>query len=77
MRIAEYLIEHEAVSGDDLQRLFNGEELGGGEDPGTPAVPPETPPYAPKPAQPNVSPQPAPSLSSQNAQDVGTMSTDG
>ena len=75
VRIAEYLIEHEAVSGDDLQRLFNGEEMGGEGDTGTPAVPPETPPYAPKPAQPNMPPQPAPSLSSQTAQDLGTMST--
>ena len=75
VRIAEYLIEHEAVSGDDLQRLFNGEETSGGGDTGTPAIPSEPPPYAPKPAQPNISPQPAPSLSSQNAPDVGTMST--
>ncbi|CAI8051534.1 ATP-dependent zinc metalloprotease FtsH 1 [Geodia barretti] len=75
VRIAEYLIEHEAVSGDDLQRLFNGEETSGGGDTGTPAIPSEPPPYAPKPAQPNISPQPAPSLSSQNTPDVGTMST--
>ncbi len=75
VRIAEYLIEHEAISGDALNRLFNNEDMSGEGDTGTPAVPPETPPYAPKPATPNTSPQPAPSLSSQNAPDVGTMST--
>ena len=74
VRIAEYLIEHEAVSGDDLARLFNGEDMGSSGDTGTPAVPPETPPFAPKPAQPNMPPQPAPSLSSQHDQGPGSMS---
>ena len=65
VRIAEYLIEHEAVSGEELNRLFNADDAGG--EPGTPGrVPPEPEPapYAPKPAQPNFPPQPAPSLSS-------------
>jgi len=62
VRMAEYLIEHESVSGDILVRLFNDEELG--EEPGTPAILPETPPYAPPPGYPTV-PQPAPTLSSQ------------
>ncbi|MCH8107260.1 MAG: ATP-dependent zinc metalloprotease FtsH [Chloroflexi bacterium] len=62
VRMAEYLIEHETVSGDLVDRIFNDEDLG--EEPETPAVLPETPPYAPPPGYPTV-PQPAPSLSSQ------------
>ena len=66
VRLAEYLIEHETVSGDRLGPILSDDELG--EDLGTPAVPPvppETPPYAPVPPPAPV-PQPAPSLSSQS-----------
>ena len=62
VRMAEYLIEHESVSGDTISRIFNDEDLG--EEPETPAVLPETPPYAPPPGHPAM-PQPAPALSSQ------------
>ena len=67
VRIAEYLIEHEAVSGEELNRLFNAED--GGLEPGGPpsVAPPEPPPYAPKPEPPPYAPQPAPSLSSHSA----------
>ena len=61
--LAEYLIEHETVSGEALNHLFN-EDRPGSEPEGTPAVPPGPPPYtAPRP-QPNIQPQPAPTLSS-------------
>ena len=76
VRIAEYLIEHEAISGDALTRLFNGEEMGDEGDTGTPATPPEPAPYAPKPAQPNISPQPAPTLSSHSAQGLGNITSE-
>jgi cell division protease FtsH len=62
VKLAEYLIEYESVSGDALNRLLNEDEPG--KEPGTPAIPPETPPYSPPAPQP-VMPQPAPSLSSQ------------
>ena len=67
VRIAEYLIEHEAVSGEELNRLFNAED--GDLEPGGPpsVTPPEPPPYAPKPEPPPYAPQPAPSLSSHSA----------
>ena len=68
VRLAEHLIEHEAVSGDILTRLFNDEDLG--DEPGTPAVPPEpqpdAPAYAPAPHAP-ASPQPAANLTSSAA----------
>ena len=66
VQISEYLIEHEAVSGEELNRLFNMDAPGG--DTETPAVPQEPPPYAPKPNQQQPIPQPAPSpsLSSYN-----------
>jgi cell division protease FtsH len=61
VRLAEYLIENETVSGESLNRLFNVDETGG--EPGKPVVPPEGPPphTAPRP-QPTI--QPAPTLSS-------------
>ena len=67
VRLAEYLIEHETVSGESMNRLFNSEGESGNE-PGDPVVPPQTPPSldpTPPPAhsQP-VAPRPAPSLSS-------------
>ncbi|MCH8279891.1 MAG: ATP-dependent zinc metalloprotease FtsH [Chloroflexi bacterium] len=61
VQLAEYLIEHETISGDNLNRLFNDEELGG--DPGTPAVLPDTPPSSPTSPEPAM-PQPAPTLAS-------------
>ena len=77
VRLAEYLIEHESVSGDILARLFNDEDLG--DDPGTPAVPPEpqpeAPSYAPAPP-PSVSTQPATNLTS-SATSLGTPNSHG
>lgn len=64
VHIAEYLIEHEVVSGEALNRLFNAEDTGEG---GTPATLPEpSPPYAPAPASPPI-PRPAPTLPSQGS----------
>ena len=62
VRMAEYLIEHESASGENISRIFNDEDVG--EEPETPAILPETPPYSPPPGHPAV-PQPAPTLSSQ------------
>jgi cell division protease FtsH len=63
VRISEYLIEHEAVSGEELKRLFDMVDGAEG-DAGTWAVPPKSPtPYAPRPVQPPA-PHPASSLSS-------------
>ena len=63
VRLAEYLIEHETVSGEALNHLFN-DENPGAEPEGVPAVPPDAPPYsAPRP-QPTIQPRPAPTLSS-------------
>ena len=66
VRIAEFLIEYETISGDNLNSLLNDEDLG--DEPATPAVPPQPPPYAPAPAPapgPVPIPRPAPTLSSQ------------
>ncbi len=63
VRLSEYLIEHETISGDNMNRLFN-PDASGPEEEGVPAVPAEPPPYAPKPAQPPIG-HPAPSLSSE------------
>jgi cell division protease FtsH len=66
VQIAEYLIEHESVSGDELARLFDRDDPSKEGDTGTPAMPPKAPtPYAPKPSQPPM-PHPAPSLSSRS-----------
>ena len=65
VRLAEYLIEYETVSGEALNHLFNDDQYGS-EPEGTPAIPPETPPYTPPRPQPNIQPQPAPTLSSTN-----------
>ena len=66
VKLAEYLIIHETLSGENLARLFNDEDIG--EEPVTPSAPPDVSPdapaYSPPPPQPAV-PQPAPSLSSQ------------
>ena len=66
--LAEYLIEHETVSGEALNHLFN-EEKPGSSTEGSPAVPPGPPPYsAPRP-QPTIQPRPAPTLPSTSGQD--------
>ena len=78
VQVAEYLIEHEVLSGDELTRVFNQGADSADEGPGTPAVPPGPPPapYAPQPAQPQPPfTQPAPSLSSRNDPDPGTPVT--
>ena len=68
VQVAEYLIEHEAISGDALQRLFNDELPGPEPEPARPAAPapaPYAPPAAPvAPAGPmEPTPSPAPSFS--------------
>ena len=63
VRLAEYLIENETISGASLNGLFNVD--GRGADPATPAAPPEPSPYDPPPQpQPTIQPAPAPTLSS-------------
>ena len=63
--LSEYLIEHETISGANMARLLDEGAIG--DDPGTPAIPPdappETPPMTPSPAQPPIG-QPSPALSS-------------
>ena len=63
--LSEYLIEHETISGDNMASLLDDGAIG--DDPGTPAIPPdappETPPMTPSPAQPPIG-QPSPALSS-------------
>ncbi len=66
--LAEYLIEHETVSGEALNHLFN-EDRPGSKPEGVPAAPPDPPPYtAPRP-QPAIQPRPAPTLPSTSGQD--------
>ena len=65
--LSEYLIEHETISGDNMVRLLD--DGASGDDPGTPAIPPdappETPPMTPSPAQPPIGqPSPSPAMSS-------------
>ena len=74
VQLAEYLIEHETISGDNLNRLFNDEELGG--DPGTPAVLPDTPPSSPTSPEPMM-PQPAPTLASSTGPSPAAGDSDG
>jgi len=68
VRLAEYLIEHETVSGEAMNRLFNADDEASG-DAAIPPVSPETPPAHnenPSPAthpQPSA-PQPSPTLPS-------------
>ena len=63
VRLAEYLIEYETVSGEAMNRIFNSDDEPGKE-PAIPVAPPETPPsFDPAPAQPAV-PQPVPTLPS-------------
>ena len=64
--LAEYLIEYESITGDNLNKLFRGEDLG--DEPATPAIPPEPPPHSPAPVPdpaPGPIPHPAPTFSSQ------------
>jgi len=68
VKLAEYLIEHETLSGENMSKLFNDEEFS--DEPGSPAVPPpedapDAPAYTAPQPQPAV-PQPAPSLGSQS-----------
>ena len=66
VRLAEYLIEYETVSGEAMNRLFNADDESGG-NPATPPVAPETPPaYTPSPESPTQAgnPQPAATLPS-------------
>ena len=66
VQLAEYLIQHEAVSGDELAVLFNSDESPEDGNSGNPAVPPQIPPTVPADTQPNLGglpPHPAPSLS--------------
>ena len=65
--LAEYLIEHETLRGEDMERLFAAGDNGLEEEGGSPAIPPETPPYAPQPSQPTIG-QPATSLSIEHYQ---------
>ena len=66
--LAEYLIEHETVSGEAMNRLFNTDGDTGTE----PVTPPETPPSLdPTPPPPHsqpAAPQPSPSLSSTSSE---------
>ncbi len=63
--LSEYLIEHETISGVNMVRLLDDGAIG--DDPGTPAIPPdappETPPMTPSPTQPPIG-QPSPAMSS-------------
>ncbi len=70
VRLAEYLIEHETVSGEALNHLFN-EGDPGTELEGVPATPPDPSPYPTPRPQPTVQPRPAPTLSSTSEQDAG------
>ncbi|MDE0823654.1 MAG: hypothetical protein OSB07_06765 [Dehalococcoidia bacterium] len=66
VRLAEYLIEYETVSGEAMNRLFNTDGESGGQT-ATPPVVPETPPaYAasPETSTPAGNPQPAASMPS-------------
>ena len=71
VQIAEYLIEHEAISGEALTRLFQGDAPGAATEPARPAPSPTPSPYAPPTPPvnqgdplPAPTPSPAPSFSS-------------
>jgi cell division protease FtsH len=61
VRLSEYLIEHEVISGENMIRLIDDGTISDG--PGNPAIPPETPPMTPSPAGPPIG-QPSPTMSS-------------
>ena len=62
VQVAEYLIVHEAISGEDITKLFE-DGLTDEGDQGNPATPPQTPPPATQPHLGGGFPHPAPSLS--------------
>ena len=69
VQIAEYLIEHEAISGEALNRLFNEDAPGPETQPARPTPAPTPPPYAPpappvNQGDPLPTPTPAPSFGS-------------
>ena len=69
VQIAEYLIEHEAISGEALNRLFNEDAPGAEPQPARPTPAPTPPPYAPpappvNQGDPLPAPAPAPSFGS-------------
>ena len=66
--LAEYLIEHETVSGEALNHLFN-EERPGTEPEAIPVAPQEPPPHPSPRPQPNFQPRPAPTLPSTTGHD--------
>ncbi len=69
VQLAEYLIEYESITGDSLNKLLGDEDWG--DEPATPAIPPEPPPHSPAPAPdpaPGPIPHPAPTFSSQRGQ---------
>jgi hypothetical protein len=73
VRLAEYLIEYETVSGEAMNRLFNADDEATG-DPANPITPPETPPaYS---ANPGATSQPAPTVP-QPASTLTSKSADG
>ena len=73
VRLAEYLIEYETVSGEAMNRLFNADDEATG-DPANPITPPETPPaYS---ASPSATSQPATTVP-QPASTLTSKSTDG
>ena len=74
VQLSEYLIEHETINGDNLAKLIDDGEIG--YDPGTPAIPPDAPPYSPAPPQAPVA-QPAPTLSSSSSPLSASGDSDG
>ena len=61
VRLSEYLIEHETISGENMIRLIDDGTISDG--PGNPAIPPETPPITPSPAGPPIGqPSPVPAI---------------
>ena len=74
VQLSEYLIEHETINGDNLVLLIDEGEVG--DDPATPAIPPDAPPYAPTPPQAPIG-QPAPSLTSSSGPLPASGDSDG
>ena len=66
--LAEYLIEHETVSGEALNHLFN-DENPGPETNAVPAAPSDPSPYTSPRPQPTIQPRPAPTLPSTSGQE--------
>ena len=71
VQVAEYLIEHEAISGDALVGLFNDDLPGTEPEPVEPTPAPQSPyaPPAPPANQSGPLPNPAPSFASTSASD--------